>query len=99
MAKPITPSEAVAKKATVIPDGVIEAFNLLIAKHFDGRESVVTLKEAAAEIRRQMGYDRNKTVPQAYLDVEPLFRKAGWKVKYEQPGYCESGDACYTFSK
>lgn len=30
-----------------------------------------------------------------WLDVEPIYEKAGWKVEYDKPGYNESGDAYF----
>jgi hypothetical protein len=34
-----------------------------------------------------------------WMDVEPVYRKAGWKVDYDRPGYNESYEAHYTFTE
>ncbi len=99
MIKPITPSQVVKAKKDSLPDGVIEAFNELIAEKFDGRESSITLNEAIARVAKKTGFTRDKVCDNGWMDVESIYRKAGWKVEYDQPGYCESGTATYTFSK
>ena len=32
-----------------------------------------------------------------WLDFEPIFRKAGWKVSYDKPGYGENYKALFIF--
>lgn len=34
-----------------------------------------------------------------WLNVEYLFRAAGWEVQYDKPGYNETYEAYFTFSK
>lgn len=34
-----------------------------------------------------------------WMDFEPLFRRAGWRVDYDRPGYCESYEPKFVFSK
>lgn len=97
MAKPITPAEATSKKLANIPDHVIEAFNTLIAKHYDGRSATVKQDEVLAaivtdEITRSMVFENH------WLDVEDIFRKAGWDVEYDKPAYNESYPATFTFT-
>jgi hypothetical protein len=33
------------------------------------------------------------------MDFEPFYEKAGWKVVYDKPGYCESYAANFTFTR
>jgi hypothetical protein len=42
---------------------------------------------------RQQVFDNN------WLDVEDIFRKAGWKVNYEKPAYNESYPASFKFQQ
>jgi len=96
MAKPITPAEVTSKKLANIPDRVIEAFNTLIAKHYDGRSATVKQDEVLAaivtdEITRSMVFENH------WLDVEDIFREAGWDVEYDKPAYNESYPATFTF--
>ena len=34
-----------------------------------------------------------------YLDIEPAYRNAGWKVEFDKPGYNETYDSYFVFSK
>ncbi|MDG1949717.1 MAG: hypothetical protein P8J32_02740 [bacterium] len=42
---------------------------------------------------------RRKVFDEKRLDIEPAFEKDGWKVVYDKPGYNESGNAYFVFSK
>jgi hypothetical protein len=95
--KPITPAEVGKKKAESIPVEVIEVFNELITKKWDGRQSIVLQKDAVAGIVSRMGVSRDQVYLNRWLDVEGAFRQAGWRVEYDKPGFNESYDASFTF--
>jgi hypothetical protein len=96
MTNPIRPSEIVKHKATVIPDKVIEAFNHIITVNYmDGRSHFA--QEAVVAIMEREGLSRSDIFANKYLDVEDIYRAAGWKVEYDKPGYNESGRATFTF--
>jgi len=97
--EPIRPEEVGAAKAKAVPDAVIDVFNQLIVKHFSGRSAVIRQDEALAAIMVVMNCDRHSVFTNKWLDVEEAFRAAGWKVKYDKPGYCESYEATFTFSR
>lgn len=95
MTKPITPDDVTLKKAELIPDGVIEAFNQLIAEHWNGKRSSFTLGQAYARAEQILGYKPKSH----HMDVEPIYRANGWSVKYDSPGYNETGPATFTFAR
>lgn len=102
MAKPITPKEAGSAKAAakVFPDAVFDAFNELITKAFDGREARITFPVAAKAIAEKMGVAVEEVWKNSWwLDVEQVYRSAGWEVKTDSPGYCESYTGFYVFRK
>lgn len=104
MSGPIKPSEVAAAKANAIPNEVYEAFNELIAKNWDGHEAVVGQGEAASLALDKLNTgDREVTSAQLYanhwMDVEGAYRKMGWRVEYDKPGYCEDYEPTYTFRK
>ena len=87
--KPIRPSEVASKKSQVVPGMVIEAFNELIVKYYTGGESLFQQDDVERLILakfRSMGtpifvtdiYDQN------WLNVDELFRNAGWDVEYSR---------------
>jgi hypothetical protein len=110
MTKPITPKEALKNKGSHIPDFVIEAFNQLITENFDGHSAIIDQEDALERICERMvdvpdlteapaSEKRTAIFEHGWLDVEPLFRKAGWRVVYDKPGYNETYDAFYEFRK
>jgi len=101
MIKPITPNEVVSHKAhVVIPDYVFEAFNYLISKNFRNGSATVTQNEVVKHIIAA----RHETITSDYLfinhflDVEDVYREAGWKVEYDKPAYCETYQAVFKFT-
>jgi hypothetical protein len=96
---PITPDEVAKKKSESIPAEVIEAFNELIAQNFNGHSACVLQKEAAALAADKLGVSTDVLYKNHWLDVEDTFRAAGWDVDYDKPGYNESYEANFKFTK
>lgn len=105
MSKAITPKEVTAQKESSIPEYVFEAFNELIAMHYNGSSACFTQDAVMALILKKMGKKptdqgaRQHIYLNHWLDVEDIYRKKGWKVEYDKPAYCETYDANFTFSK
>lgn len=99
MSKPITPDEVVSEQQQNIPSEVFDAFNALIAKHWNGGAASFAASEAANLIASKMNLSRSEVFDNKYLDVESVYRKSGWKVTYDAPAYNETYEATFTFSK
>lgn len=98
--KPISPSEIPEQKAKDLPDAVIEIWNQIIAKRYTGRGSVTILQEEVIQALLPLtDGDRRAIFSRGWLDVEELYRANGWKVEYDRPGYNESYEAFWVFSK
>jgi len=98
--QPITPQEVVDKKLETLPDAVIRAFNTLIVKKFDGYESTVEQEEVIKAIMAEdETIGRQEIFDNHWLDVEDIYRKIGWNVTFDQPGYNESYNAYFSFKK
>ena len=98
--KPIKPKDVDNKK--IIPNEVISTFNTFIAKKWNGRKSIVKQNEVIKEILiNNIGtfIDRNEIFDKNYLDIEDIYRKAGWIVKYDKPAIGDDYEAFWTFSK
>lgn len=99
--KPITPDEVQNAKNTNIPDYVIDSFNKLIASRWNGYSATINqidvinhiIANCYGNITKREIYD-NK-----YLDVESIFESVGWKVEYDKPGYCETYEPNFKFTK
>lgn len=98
MIKPITPKEAQKSLTTNIPDYVIAGFNTMIASRLEGKTARFTLKEVVALIVKTSGVTEAELYAKKHLNVESLYRKAGWSAVYDQPAYNESYDAFFVFS-
>jgi hypothetical protein len=99
MAEPISPEDVVQAKLTAIPDAVIEAFNEMIAKEWNGHEAIVRQPDVVKAMReRDPSLTRYKIIENGLLDVEPIYRARGWAVMYDKPGWDENYDPYFTFS-
>lgn len=96
--QPIRASEIQSVKNASIPDKVIEAFNELIAKDFNGSSAKVRQGEVVRLIVKK-GINQADLYSNNWLDVENLYRKNGWNVVYDKPGFNESYEASFEFRK
>ena len=102
MLSPIKPSEVVGKKREITPDYVIEAFNELIAGHWDGNRSTFGQRDAVSLIIKK-GNEAHACIYDTtiyenhWLDVEEIYRQAGWFVEYDKLGYNETYEPTFTF--
>ncbi len=99
MAKPISPDDVGSIRTHSFPPGVIEAFNALIALKWNGAAARITEDEAVLAIIAKTGVTRQAVFGNRWLDVESCFRAAGWKVDYDKPGYNETYEASFTFTR
>lgn len=83
---PISPDDI----SKVVPDEVIESFNLLIQRGWDGTKSKVKQSDAVDEISRRLDISKLDVFDKRYLDVESIYTKAGWEVRYKKPAYNEN---------
>jgi hypothetical protein len=92
--KPITPDEAEVRED--VPGEVFDAFNELI------REGHGTVKQVDVVTRilfKMPHVERHEIFNRGWLNVEGAYRKAGWTVQYDKPGYNESYEAYFTFTR
>ncbi len=88
MVKPISPSEATRLKKAAIPDVVFETFNELIAENISSGTAIVRQDEVVKRLVDK-GLNRQEIFDKGWLDVEPIYRKSGWAVSYDKPGFNE----------
>lgn len=101
--KPIKPEEIIEKKINAIPDAMFQAVNELLARNWNGTQSVIRKEELldlyffiTGETKDRPAYD--KIYKFHWLDFEDAYREAGWYVDYEQPSYGDSDfEPYYTF--
>lgn len=101
MPKIISPDEAHALALKEIPEEIIECFNDMIVKHLNTKYDCCTIKQKdiLAYVEEKTGYTSDEIFKKRWFDVEELFEKAGWEVKYDKPGFNENYDATFEFNR
>jgi hypothetical protein len=87
----------------VFPDFVIQAFNECITESNTKGSTTVMQEDVITRILElgsvELGVlERHTIFENNWLDIELHYKKAGWKVKYDKPGFNESYKAYFVFS-
>jgi hypothetical protein len=98
---PATPQEVVQRRELlkVIPADVVDIWNEMIETKWDGQRAWIEQTEIVNLLVQRLEVQRQALFNNGWLDVEDLFRAAGWKVVYDSPAYCETYEPSFTFSK
>jgi len=96
--EPISPCDVPSAKRFLIPDSIIECFNELIVKNFDGNSSVIYQNQLVDYILKSTNIKREDLFVKNYLDVERLYSDKGWDVYYDKPAYNETYEAHFVFT-
>lgn len=99
MTTPIKPEDVGRRHAITIPNEVIEVFNDEIERAWDGTKAVVHQQDLIDRIGSKMTITGASIIERRWLDVESVYRAAGWTVEYDKPGYNETYDPQFTFRK
>jgi hypothetical protein len=104
--KPIGPDDIPNQKLRDLPDAVIGAWNRVIARKYTGTPITIRQSEIIEEILSALNDGREQVLTTeddvfkfGYLDVEELYRAAGWSVEYDKPAYNESYEPTFEFSR
>lgn len=98
--KPITPDEVLLTQPKQIPPEVVEAFNELIVKNWNGSSARVMQNEVINKILGKMETQRRETTfDTRHLNICSLFDSVGWRVDYDKPAYYEGYEPSFTFYK
>lgn len=95
---PIRASEIMKTRGATIPNVVFEIFNQQIVDNFTGSRATV-YQESVLKALVEKGLDRSEIFNKHWLDVEDFYRKAGWIVTYDKPGWNESYEAYFVFKQ
>jgi hypothetical protein len=97
--KPISPDNIVEAKLKTIPDEVIQVFNDLIVRKWNGSSSCIKQDDIITEIQTKLACGLQEIFDNKWLDVEDAYRAEGWVVEYDKPAYNESYAATFEFKK
>lgn len=94
--KPITPDEAQSQNVKGLPTQVIEAVNNMIRLNLVDGEVIIYQDELISEICRLMEKEK---IDRRWLNIENIYREAGWNVEYDKPGFNETYRAHFIFTR
>lgn len=96
----VTPKELGATAGDDIPEVVIKAVNNLLKKQYRRGRSVTLKQDDIVDeiLRLEEDTHRDHIFDYGWLDFEPVFERAGWRVDYDKPAYCESYPAIFKFT-
>ncbi len=98
--KPISPSEIINNLGKIIPPIVIQAVNNLLTKNYRGSQVTILQDDIVNEIiSLDSAYTKDEIYGNKMLDFEEIYRKNGWSVEYDKPGYNETYSASFKFKK
>lgn len=102
MIKPITPEEARKEKISRIPDFIIESFNEAIIESYNSITGISIVKQTRI-LEIIMGKTEGSIIgtvfKEGFLDVEEIYRSAGWSVEYDKPSFDGGLEARFIFTK
>lgn len=106
MTEPIKPKEAKTRRIQQVPNAVIEAFNHTITENLRNGYASFLEKDVIPEILKRINqplcavYTVDDVYKNGWLtDISAVFRKAGWKVFRDRPGYNESYETRWEFTE
>lgn len=94
--QPIRPEDVTALQLEQFPPEVVQTFNTLIAENIAGGEAIVSQNDVIENLVLR-GLHRAQIYQKGWLNVEDMYRDAGWKVEYDRPGHDESYQAFFRF--
>ena len=97
--KPISPKE-LSQTKELHPD-IVSIFNEILTERFSEGKIVTIFQEEVIErfLSRNEGFEKSLLFTNHMLDIEPFYRKEGWKVSFDRPGYSESYKAFWEFGE
>lgn len=96
--EPITPKEVEEARGSV-PDEVLDEWNRIILERFSQDSALVLQDDIVSRIAKRMHVAHEVVFKRGWLHIHVLYRKAGWIVEYDKPGYNETYKATFTFRK
>lgn len=97
--KALSPTELEKFRKDSMPDAVMETFNQMLADNYGTGYVTIMDKDLVAALVKK-GLNRDEIYRKGWLGLaRALYRKQGWDVYYDAPGYCESYDAYTRFMR
>lgn len=93
----LSPNEMIEQWQLALPDEVIEAFNEMLIKHFNGADAKILEKDLLAAVKKK-GVSQQQVEDQRWLQqTRQLYEEQGWKVDHKTPGWDDDFDSYFYF--
>lgn len=93
-----TPDDALAQHSATIPEEIFEIVNGFLAERVHNRTIEIEQREIAAKLELT-DISEAQAISHGWLDFEDVYKKAGWIVNFDKPGFNESYQPIWTFEK
>lgn len=91
------PNEMIEQWQMALPNEVIEAFNEMLVRHFNGTTAKILEKDLLAEIKKK-GIPQHQVREQQWLkQTQELYKEQGWKVAHKTPGWDDDFHSYFYF--
>lgn len=102
--KPISPKEIREDRINYIPEKMIEAANALLQEKWEGSSATIKQEELMSRYLSLSGIENSQSQRQIvyekhFLDIEPIFRDAGWSVKFDSPSLGDNYKSYFKFTQ
>lgn len=94
----LSPQEALERKRETIPNEVIEVVNQLLTERVNQSGNAMLLQRDIVQALVEKGFTSSEIFSRHWLDFEDNYRRSGWEVVYDKPGYNESYEPSFNFS-
>ena len=95
--RPISPDEVTGLQRELIPPEVIEIFNRFIGRTILNGHATIRQDDVVKALV-ESGLDKRAIFDNGWLNIEEIYREAGWEVVYDSPAYNESYPPTFKFT-
>ncbi len=92
------PEEMIKHWEQALPDAVVETFNQLLAKQFNGTEAYIKEKDLLTALCDKGVTVKDVTEQRWLFQTKQLYQERGWKVAFTSPGYDDNFDSYFRFT-
>lgn len=93
----LSPDEMVKHWQQALPDAVVETFNELLAKQFNGKTAKILEEDLLSAIKKK-GLAIHEVREQNWLSqTRELYTEKGWKVSFNSPGWDDNFKSYFYF--
>lgn len=95
--QPLPANQINSSKPYEIPELVIVLVNNMLKEAWDRGSAILHTKDIMQKLKLAFDKTEKEILEMHWLDIEPIYRKAGYNVEYVKPAYGEQGEPYFKF--